>query len=298
MSDSTNVNSGGTDDFPVRPWYQPVPKQIGPEIRRILEARGIPPSEVENHIVKVRDSAWRVQPYVCLGQFFFIEFRISTHPCVDEILDRLRTGNAMLLDVGCGLAQELRLLVDRGVESSQLVGMDVHDLFINLGYTLFQDKSALNLGFVTADILELDSIPSSMLHNFDIIWGSASFHLFNWENQVRAFRNAIRLLKDEVNVAIYGWQAGHPDTKTLPNPEKEGEVRWFWHNPASFEGLWSEIGKQTNTRWKITNWNGGKVENLSEDMAGVVQHFFAVKRISGAPGAETSKLDNSKMLWT
>lgn len=74
------------------------------------------------------------------------------YPCSDEILDWLRTQTAKVLNVDCGFAQKTRLLVNRGVERSYLVGMNHQDLFVYLGFDLFQDKSTLKARFVTADI--------------------------------------------------------------------------------------------------------------------------------------------------
>lgn len=55
--------------------------------------------------------AYSIQfPYPCIGSFRFLDLGISQSPVYFEVLQRLKSGEK-LLDVGCGVGQELRQLV-------------------------------------------------------------------------------------------------------------------------------------------------------------------------------------------
>jgi hypothetical protein len=89
-------------------WFEehPTKDHIPAETQRLLETySGIPPAEVFDHAVKLRDEAWKVHQYPCIGQFRFLEPSFTELP--DEYLEaieRLRNGQK-LLDMACCVGQ-------------------------------------------------------------------------------------------------------------------------------------------------------------------------------------------------
>lgn len=72
-------------------------------------------------------------------------------------------------------------------------------------------------------------------------------HLFTWEEQVKAFQNAIKLLRHEGDVAIIGQASGNLDGLASVSWRKNT----FRHNVQSFEKLISEVGTKTDTAWDV-----------------------------------------------
>lgn len=95
-----------------------------------------------------RDVAFQVFPYACIGQLRFLTLSLRTHP-----LERLTQGSQTLLDLGCCFAQDLRQLVQDGVPSERLHGVDVDQKFLDLGYELFLNKSSLKSTLLAVDVL-------------------------------------------------------------------------------------------------------------------------------------------------
>ncbi len=84
------------------PYYQPTLPH--PPIRTLLESYShIPPSQIPTHISAIRDRAWQIHPYPCIGQFRFLNLSISQHASYPRILAALKEPGARrtLLDLGC-----------------------------------------------------------------------------------------------------------------------------------------------------------------------------------------------------
>ena len=58
------------------------------------------------------------------------------------------------MDLGCGLGQDLRVLVRDGTPAENLVGLDLMREYIDLGYELFQDRERLSSTFIAQDFFE------------------------------------------------------------------------------------------------------------------------------------------------
>src|SRR2546429_6978531 len=142
-----------------QPFYMATLEFIDPDARKILEEyAGIPPAEVLSHVQAVRNQAWEMFPYPCMGMFTFVKMRICKNPAYGTVLKRLLAddntkGETALLDLGCGFGQELRTLIAAGVTPTRLYGVDVSDGFIKLGLELFRDKATMQSRFVVSDLL-------------------------------------------------------------------------------------------------------------------------------------------------
>ena len=116
---------------------------IDDNMRTILtEYSGIPEAQLVQHVKDVRNRAWEVFKYPCIGLFAFLKVRLADSPLYPTIIDRLRSGES-LLELGCGLGQEIRRMVVDGAPSENISGADLQQPFIEYGYGLFNDRATL-----------------------------------------------------------------------------------------------------------------------------------------------------------
>ncbi|KAE8413051.1 hypothetical protein BDV36DRAFT_287349 [Aspergillus pseudocaelatus] len=103
---------------------------IEPDIREFLEIySGINPTDVNVHAKR----GW--------------EFILSQSPAYTRIVDRVKQG-ALFIELGCGLGQDIRRLAYDGAPSENLVGLDLRNAIIELGYDLFKDRDTLKARFI------------------------------------------------------------------------------------------------------------------------------------------------------
>jgi len=236
------------DSLKSSPWYKAELTSISPLAREIIEAAGIPPDQVLEHVKNVRDQAWNVYPYPCMGMFTFVMMLMSKQPLYPTILQRLLQNDETLLDLGCGFGQELRPLIHAGVPAKNLYGLDVVDGFVNLGFDLFKDKDVLGSQFVIADLLK--GVPPQLEGKFNIIFAASFFHLFDWDEQLITSKRAVAMLKPEVGSLIWGFQIGG-ETEGSDKAKDLPSGSMFHHTPESFERMWKIVGEETGTRWKV-----------------------------------------------
>ncbi|KAI1655994.1 hypothetical protein F4813DRAFT_381826 [Daldinia decipiens] len=238
-------------------YIEELPSDIEP-IRRLLEKySGIRTRDVDDHVHEIRDRLWEIYPYIYIGHFRFLSLGFTLDPRYRIALDRLLApkSEATFLDVGCCVGQVLRQLAFEGVDSSRLNGTDLEPRFLDAGYDLFKDRDKLNATFVAGDMLsqngqtdEGDERLKAFDDNINIIHATSFFHLFSWENQVRAARRMVRFLDaDDPDVMIFGRQVG---TTTPGDREGAGGSKKFLHNAVSWQELWDEVGKATGTAWR------------------------------------------------
>ncbi|OTA79129.1 hypothetical protein M434DRAFT_402129 [Hypoxylon sp. CO27-5] len=238
-------------------YVEELPPDIEP-IRRFLEKySGIRGKDVDEHIHQIRDRLWEIYPYVCIGHFRFLSLKFTLDPRYQVALSRLLApdSKATLLDVGCCVGQVLRQLAFDGVDSSRLYGTDLEPRFLEAGYDLFKDRDKFKATFVAGDMLnqcDEDNGGNRSLEVFDgkmnIIHATSFFHLFTWENQVRAARRMVRFLDpNDSYVMIFGRQVG---TTTPGDREGARGSKRFLHNATSWQELWDEVGKLTGTSWR------------------------------------------------
>ena len=143
----------------------------------------------------------------------------------------------------------LRQLRHDGVEGRQLYGTDVQAKFIDIGYELFRDKDGLGATFVVGDMLDPEDNRLSQLANkVTIIYAGSFFHLFNWTEQLYIGIRLVGFLKKGTrNALIYGRHAG----TTNPGVPDSNNTGVYLHDQHTFQRLWDEIGKATNSKWTV-----------------------------------------------
>lgn len=171
-----------------------------------------------------------------------------------------------MLEVACCFGQVLRQLVADGAPTGSLVGTDLRPDFIELGYDLFRDKNKLDAEFVTGDILDNTSL-KTLDGRFDIIHVASFFHLFAWDDQVKAGVRIVNFFRSGAKALIVGRQVGTRQPEDLRSDS--GGLRYL-HNIETFQALWDAIGARTGTNWKVT---GELIDSNFDDVPRVLLRF-------------------------
>lgn len=132
---------------------------------------------------------------------------------------------------------------------TKLFGADLESRFIALGYDLFRDKDTLGATFVTGDLLDPDDGRLDRLAGlFTIVHADSFFHLLSWNQQLYAAKRLISWLNPDLkNGFIYGTHMG----TDFPVDVDVAGNRPYLHSRASFQTMWDEAGRMTNTRWRV-----------------------------------------------
>ncbi|KAF2729378.1 hypothetical protein EJ04DRAFT_73850 [Polyplosphaeria fusca] len=232
------------------PWYLTDIEDLGDETRSLFEDYSkIPPMDVEAHIKATRDRAFQIYPYPCLGRFDFLDFSISRSPHFNDIVQRIQKGDKYL-DIGCCVGQDIRKLAQAGAPSENMYGSDLEQEFMNIGYDLFRDKSDIKATFIAANILDPDSDLRRLDGKIDIVHAASFFHLFSWEESVKACSRVAMLLKPQPGGIVVGRQIGHEFPGAMASSIHSDKKR-FRHNADTFAKMWEEVGTLTGTKWAV-----------------------------------------------
>ena len=181
---------------------------------------------------------------------------MSRHPLYATILSRISSteGDYYLVDVGCGLGQDLRKLRYDGAQIKRTFAVEISKGLIDSGFDLFMDNSQSKDTFIAGDALKDD--PAQWLKIFGIEDGShfvhvgALLHLFDWSDQLLVAKNLISLTRKRENAVIFGWQlAARKSGLVSLGPNKEAQI--YGHNEKSMKQFWEEVGEATGTKWSL-----------------------------------------------
>ncbi|EFX01669.1 hypothetical protein CMQ_8135 [Grosmannia clavigera kw1407] len=238
----------------------------------------IPSDQVAAHITAV---AYAVFPYPCLSRWRFLDLYLAVRPEYPDILKRLLSGDR-LLDAGCCFGQVLRQLIYDGAPPESVAGTDLRPEFIELGYELFQDRSALPAStFVTGDIFAASSPDGNdslarLDGRFGILHTASFFHLFDWDDQVRIGERIVRFFRPDVREPlVLGRQVGNRHAQAIENMSRTGEI--YRYNPASMQRLWDEIGARTGTRWSVAATMVDPNDDSEEEFKRILIQFAVTK---------------------
>lgn len=231
-------------------WFEQNPSHnhVPPETQRLLETwSGIPSDDVLDHVIRLRDEAWKVHPYPCIGHFRFLEPSFSELPDEHkEIVARLHKGQK-LLDMACCFGQTIRTLAADGAPTENLYGCDLQPDFIDLGYELFRDREKLKTRFLIADIFDAQSALTDIGGQIDMVFAGSFFHLWGYEKQVEVSKAVVALLRPQPGSMILGRQVGANEPL-----EKDGPTgTMYQHNVDSFKKMWNEIGNDLGISFTV-----------------------------------------------
>jgi hypothetical protein len=180
------------------------------------------------------------------------------------------------------MGQDIRKLVHDGAPSENIYASDLKKNFWDFGYDMFLDKSTLKTTFMEADVFDTDSQLKQVNSQIDMVNAASFFHLFNWDDQVKAAKRTIQLLKPVPGSLIVGRQGGKAEAGSFARSTLE-EMNAFWHNVKSWKKLWEQVGHETGTEWKVDGVLGE--EDLSKRIqtklvpAGTRFLTFTIRRV-------------------
>ncbi|KAF2452252.1 hypothetical protein BDY21DRAFT_408479 [Lineolata rhizophorae] len=252
-------------------WYKKDLDEVPPAARELLEKySGIPPDKVKSHVMEIRDKAFAITPFPCIGRFHFLDLSIHTLPAYPEILARARAGQTVL-DIGCCFGQDLRKLAFDGAPTTHLHGHDLRPAFWALGHALFRDgpgdtttaagtAAADNphpprfaATFSAGDFLDPAARPrdrAAAAAGVDVALASSFLHLFGWDGQVEAGVGIAGVVRE--GGLVVGRQVGN---KAAGEYARLGGGGSTWrHNEESFRRLWDVVGERTGSRWEVVEF--------------------------------------------
>ncbi|KAK0724656.1 hypothetical protein B0H67DRAFT_598167 [Lasiosphaeris hirsuta] len=261
-------------------WYQATLNRVPDTAQQMFrDYSGIPDDKVLEHIHRIRDQAWEILPYPCIGVFRFLDFPACLSPIYPEVLARVSDGETFL-DLGCCFGQDIRKLVQDGAPSDNIIGVDTEARFIDLGYELFDDRNKLKARFETGDVFAEDFL-SKYRGKVDIIFLGSFLHLFTFDQQVAIVAQLEKLLRPVPGSLVFG--------RHMAIEEKGGTLRrnalgWdlYHHSSDTISLLWekapegkyrveSALVPYASEGWDNgVNWQGGN---------DVRQQYFSAKRL-------------------
>ena len=219
-------------------------------------------------------------PYPCVGNWGFLRLNIADSPIYAEVVERIKKGE-LYLDIGCCMGQDVRKLVSDGAPAENTFASDLKKEFWDIGYNLFLDKETLKTRFIQADIFDADSDLKQLDGKLSIVLAHSFFHLWDWDEQVKAAKRVIQLLKSEPGVMIFGRQGAMVAAGSFAFAEKEQRV--YWHNVESWKKLWKHVSDETDTELEVEASLGeedlAKRNNSSFAPAGSRFMTFVIRRV-------------------
>ncbi|KAI0115748.1 hypothetical protein GGR51DRAFT_501961 [Nemania sp. FL0031] len=265
------------------PFYTPdIASRLVPETQELLEKySNIPRDQQVEHVHLIRDKAWDIRAYPCIGLGVWLTPQLCRLPAYPEILSRLK-GGATFMDVGTFIGHDLRRLVYDGAPSENLFGVDIVNHF-DLGYEFFRDRDRFQGTFIQADFLSSSPELVALKGKIDIVLVSQLLHQWNWDDQVKALETLIGFTRP--GSAIVGNQIGNETAQTIPVPRQPGIKIWR-HNIESLDKMFQQAGEATGSKWETQAWLRSSVEMGWDDKAfswmepGVCIIEFVANRVS------------------
>ncbi|KAK8063668.1 hypothetical protein PG996_008320 [Apiospora saccharicola] len=247
-------------------WYQPTVKSLSETTVELFENyAGITGEEaIKSHIYRIRDMAWKVLPYPCIGLFRFLDFSIHLSPDYTSVVKRVQQG-ATLLDLGCCFGQDLRKLAydaGPGTSTRNLIGTDLEPTFLQLGYELFGDRDRLEATFVPGDVFAEDFL-ADYRGKVDIVYLGSFLHLFSESRQQTVVKQLRQLLRPCAGSMVFGRNLG----AGKGGPFHMESIGWglYRHDPETIADLFqsscdeeegpnsSAGGNKSKVRWQVTS---------------------------------------------
>lgn len=201
-------------------------------------------------------------------------------PVYQQVLFRLTLPKSRdcLLDLGSCLGQALRQLRADGVDGSQLFAVDLEPKLFNVGFSLFRDQGTLGATFVAGNMIDPDdSRLNAMQGKVTIVHANSFFHLFSWTQQLYIGRRLVDFLKPGTqNALVYGRHVGTAKPQH-PSLDLNGP---YLHNEQSFQKLWDEVGRMTQTKWLVQlEQQGTLTETLLDADADKLPMAFTIYQV-------------------
>lgn len=175
----------------------------------------------------------------------------ESQPVYADVLLRMRGHGEKLLDLGCGLGQDIRKLIHDGAPAANVYGCDAMRGLADAGYDLFQDRSRLPNAILIADIFATE--PPTLAGpegEVDMVFAGSIFHLFDWQQQAAIAERIVKHLQTRTGSLVFGHHLGHLHAGNYPYG-LDSSSTIFKHDEQSFQRLWQQVGEATETSWKV-----------------------------------------------
>lgn len=185
-----------------------------------------------------------------------MNFSICERPIYPQLIQRLKAGQK-LLDLGCCFGADVRRFIYDGAPAENCFGSDISEIFLDLGYKLFNDADRMRGRFMVANIFKLDEDVddhaklNKMKGDIDILYVSSFFHLFSLAAAIDLGVIVVSLLRPVKGSVVVGRQAGTTQPGENADSAAMDGGKQYRHNVASMTDMWNEIGRRTGTSWKV-----------------------------------------------
>ncbi|KAJ5389684.1 uncharacterized protein N7496_000752 [Penicillium cataractarum] len=197
----------------------------------------------------VRDEAFDIYHYACIGLMRFLSFNLSHMPFWPRSLERLRADPSYgFLEAGCS---------DQDIAGEQLFGCDLEQVFIDLGYRLFRDTDRLKASFAVGDLNAdeatfNDGEPFQKLHGkIDIVFASSLLHMWDWDTQFKVATRLVKICRPKSGVMITGRQMRSTKGDHYTMTGMKDNAVHYRHDPETMERFWAAVGEATQSCWKV-----------------------------------------------
>lgn len=253
------------------PWYsQSLNSKIADYGDFLSSYTGLQGEELAQHIHAIRDRVWALAPYPCIGRGWFLLPGVSALKAWPDVVEATRDGKT-ILDLGCGLGQDLRRLQSEAISkgktptmSLNLYASDVRRETWDMGCDLFRDKNGKQpvVKFLCADArrVRLDGRPGASFGErgqleeirgrVDVIMMSQLLDLFFWHDQLAIGETIVEL--SHVGTKVVGCTFGVVKGEA-GEFQRDGDLGFprMYHDIHSFGMLWWDIGENSGTSWKV-----------------------------------------------
>jgi hypothetical protein len=250
------------------PWYSSsVSSKLKVSYDFYASYTGLEGSALEQHIENIRARAWKVVPYPCFGRGWFLLPGLAGLDIWEHVVKAGKEGKR-ILDMGCGLGQNIRRLRNEIGTAGDLYATDPKKEFWELGCELFDDRTESPAKFLCAESQYpskhgglLDSLNGSV----DVIFTSGLLDLFPRQSQLLLGGTMVELSK--VGTKVVGCALGTVHEHGGDHHSRPGEVSRAYHDAChancnhslhngrcyqgSFHTLWVDICSQTRSSWKV-----------------------------------------------
>ncbi|KAI0472211.1 hypothetical protein F4859DRAFT_522162 [Xylaria cf. heliscus] len=258
--------------------------RLVPETQDLLERySNVPRDQQAEHIHLIRDKAWEVRAYPCIGLGVWLTPQLRRLPVYESIMTQVRNG-ASLMDVGTFIGHDLRRLAYDGAPSEKLIGVDIVN-FSELSYEFFRDRGRFHGRFIEADFLSSSPELLALKGQIDIVVVSQLLHQWDWENQAKALETLITFTKPAPGSSIVGNQIGNTVAQSV-NVKRLPSATIWRHNQESLAKMFEVAGKATGSQWENQAWlrSSSEMGWDEKDMAwmepGVCVIEFVANRVS------------------
>jgi hypothetical protein len=258
------------------------------------------------HILAVRGTVYKANPYPCIGRFRFLELDLASHALYHaDVLPRMTAASStnsttattlptppIFLDLGTCLSQDLRKLIHDGAPASACYGADIIPAYIDGGYALFNDADRLPRSqfLCPIDIFDVDvesdksllSSKSGLRGKVDIIHVTAVFHLFSLAQQKIVAAQCLRLLRRDLRTTqqqqgedrglpciLLGKQVGNLRPEEKPRRD-DPATSSYRHNEQTWREMWDLVVAEDEFRGAVSRIEFGmKVHKRHQTLQGL-----------------------------